>query len=85
MFALFSFVRFCFHVLLCRPVPARTDSTHNTPISPFLLGVIGKLPIPTPTGGPVLTPDVLLDTHAQRPCDILDDRVSRYQLGEATN
>ena len=56
MFALFSFVRFCFHVLLCRPVPARTDSTHNTPISPFLLGVIGKLPIPTPTGGPVLTP-----------------------------
>ena len=55
MFALFSFVRFCFHVLLCRPVPARTDSTHNTPISPFLLGVIGKLPIPTPTGGPVLT------------------------------
>ena len=41
--------------MLCRPVPARTDSTHNTPISPFLLGVIGKLPIPTPTGGPVLT------------------------------
>ena len=56
MFALFSFVRFCFHVLLCRPVPTRTDSTHNTPISPFSLGVIGKLPIPTPTGGPVLTP-----------------------------
>ena len=55
MFALFSFVHFVFHVLLCRPTPARSDSTHNTPISPFASGVTGKLPIPTPTGSPVLT------------------------------
>ena len=55
MFAPFSFIRFVFHVLLCRPTPARSDSTHNTPISPFALGVTGKLPIPTPTGSPILT------------------------------
>ena len=30
-------------------------------------------------------PDVLLGAHAQRPRDITDDRVSHYQLGEATN
>ena len=34
---------------------------------------------------PSWEPDVLLGTHAQGPRDILDDCVSSYQPGEATN
>ena len=44
------------HGLLCVSIPARSDSALIAPISPFILGVFGKLPIPTPTGGPVPIP-----------------------------
>ena len=44
------------HGLLCVSIPTRSDSALIAPISQFISGVIGKLPIPTPTGGPVPTP-----------------------------
>ena len=44
------------HGLLCVPIPARSDSTLVAPISPFISGVTGKLPAPTPMGGPIPTP-----------------------------
>ena len=44
------------HGLLCFSIPARSDSALIAPSSPFILGVTGKLPIPTPTGSPVPTP-----------------------------
>ena len=43
------------HGLLCFSIPTRSDSALIAPISPFILGVTGKLLIPTPMGGPVPT------------------------------
>ena len=71
--------------LLCFSIPTRSDSALIAPISPFILGVNGKLLIPTPMGGPVPTGSsiTLLPPSSEHQSQVVNFQVTstRFSLG----